>query len=177
MESPNPRILHAASVQLNLRFRTTPTRFGTQISRRHQTSRPRVRIGHDQIPYTFVVAFRKCLPRVGALEQSHDQDTGPILTFVARHKKGRDVGFAPEYASLVRLQMESGGAILAVKRQKMSTVGANDRKATAVRHIYHNTNLSLALMMASPKALVVPALKKHTATVIMAHGLGDRFVS
>lgn len=24
--------------------------------------------------------------------------------------------------------------------------------------------------------LVVPALKKHTATVIMAHGLGDRFV-
>lgn len=23
---------------------------------------------------------------------------------------------------------------------------------------------------------VVPALKKHTATVIMAHGLGDRFV-
>lgn len=24
---------------------------------------------------------------------------------------------------------------------------------------------------------VVPALKKHTATVIMAHGLGDRFVS
>lgn len=25
--------------------------------------------------------------------------------------------------------------------------------------------------------LVVPALKKHTATVIMAHGLGDRYVS
>jgi hypothetical protein len=24
---------------------------------------------------------------------------------------------------------------------------------------------------------VVPALKKHTATVIMAHGLGDRFVA
>lgn len=23
---------------------------------------------------------------------------------------------------------------------------------------------------------VVPALKKHTATVIMAHGLGDRYV-
>lgn len=28
--------------------------------------------------------------------------------------------------------------------------------------------------MAGPAALVVPALKKHTATVIMAHGLGDR---
>ncbi|SLM33306.1 acyl-protein thioesterase 1 [Lasallia pustulata] len=27
--------------------------------------------------------------------------------------------------------------------------------------------------MAGPAALVVPALKKHTATVIMAHGLGD----
>ncbi len=27
--------------------------------------------------------------------------------------------------------------------------------------------------MAGP-ALVVPAVKKHTATVIMAHGLGDR---
>ena len=24
---------------------------------------------------------------------------------------------------------------------------------------------------------VVPAIKKHTATVIMAHGLGDRFVA
>ena len=28
--------------------------------------------------------------------------------------------------------------------------------------------------MANKAALVVPALKKHTATVIMAHGLGDR---
>ena len=27
--------------------------------------------------------------------------------------------------------------------------------------------------MAGPAALVVPALKKHTATVIFAHGLGD----
>lgn len=30
--------------------------------------------------------------------------------------------------------------------------------------------------MAGRQALVVPALKKHTATVIMAHGLGDRSV-
>jgi hypothetical protein len=30
------------------------------------------------------------------------------------------------------------------------------------------------LEMAGRQALVVPALKKHTATVIMAHGLGDR---
>lgn len=30
--------------------------------------------------------------------------------------------------------------------------------------------------MAGPAALVVPALKKHTATVIWAHGLGDRSV-
>lgn len=30
--------------------------------------------------------------------------------------------------------------------------------------------------MAGPAALVVPALKKHTATVIWAHGLGDRWV-
>jgi len=29
--------------------------------------------------------------------------------------------------------------------------------------------------MAGPAALVVPALKKHTATVIWAHGLGDRY--
>ena len=28
--------------------------------------------------------------------------------------------------------------------------------------------------MAGRHALVVPALKKHTATIIMAHGLGDR---
>lgn len=28
--------------------------------------------------------------------------------------------------------------------------------------------------MVSP-ALIVPAVKKHTATVIMAHGLGDRY--
>jgi len=28
--------------------------------------------------------------------------------------------------------------------------------------------------MANKAAFVVPALKKHTATVIMAHGLGDR---
>jgi predicted esterase len=27
--------------------------------------------------------------------------------------------------------------------------------------------------MSGPKALIVPAVKKHTATVIMAHGLGD----
>jgi hypothetical protein len=31
--------------------------------------------------------------------------------------------------------------------------------------------------MASAANYVVPALTKHTATVIMAHGLGDRFVS
>jgi len=31
--------------------------------------------------------------------------------------------------------------------------------------------------MASRAPYVVPALKKHTATVIMAHGLGDRFVN
>ena len=30
--------------------------------------------------------------------------------------------------------------------------------------------------MAGPAALVVAALKKHTATVIWAHGLGDRWV-
>jgi hypothetical protein len=29
--------------------------------------------------------------------------------------------------------------------------------------------------MAGKQALIVPALKKHSATVIMAHGLGDRF--
>jgi hypothetical protein len=29
--------------------------------------------------------------------------------------------------------------------------------------------------MAGKHALIVPALKKHTATVIMAHGLGDRW--
>lgn len=29
--------------------------------------------------------------------------------------------------------------------------------------------------MAGRQALVVPALKRHTATVIMAHGLGDRW--
>lgn len=29
--------------------------------------------------------------------------------------------------------------------------------------------------MATRAPFVVPALKKHTATVIMAHGLGDRF--
>jgi hypothetical protein len=28
--------------------------------------------------------------------------------------------------------------------------------------------------MANKAAIIVPALKKHTATVIMAHGLGDR---
>lgn len=27
--------------------------------------------------------------------------------------------------------------------------------------------------MASPAALVIPALKRHTSTVIVAHGLGD----
>jgi predicted esterase len=27
--------------------------------------------------------------------------------------------------------------------------------------------------MSGPAALVIPAVKKHTATVIMAHGLGD----
>jgi hypothetical protein len=32
--------------------------------------------------------------------------------------------------------------------------------------------------MAPPRApYIVPALKKHTATVIMAHGLGDRLVA
>jgi hypothetical protein len=30
--------------------------------------------------------------------------------------------------------------------------------------------------MATRAPFVVPALKKHTATVIMAHGLGDRLV-
>lgn len=30
--------------------------------------------------------------------------------------------------------------------------------------------------MAAAAPLVVPALTRHTATVIMAHGLGDRFV-
>jgi len=30
--------------------------------------------------------------------------------------------------------------------------------------------------MSTRAPYVVPALKKHTATVIMAHGLGDRFV-
>ncbi|KIW96737.1 uncharacterized protein Z519_02128 [Cladophialophora bantiana CBS 173.52] len=30
--------------------------------------------------------------------------------------------------------------------------------------------------MAGKQALIVPALKKHTATVIMAHGLGDRIL-
>ena len=30
----------------------------------------------------------------------------------------------------------------------------------------------------TPRApFIVPALKKHTATVIMAHGLGDRLVA
>lgn len=29
-------------------------------------------------------------------------------------------------------------------------------------------------MSSHAKALVVPALKRHTATVIVAHGLGDR---
>lgn len=29
--------------------------------------------------------------------------------------------------------------------------------------------------MASKHALIVPALKNHKATVIMAHGLGDRW--
>ena len=28
-------------------------------------------------------------------------------------------------------------------------------------------------IMPQPSALIVPAMKKHTATVIMAHGLGD----
>lgn len=27
--------------------------------------------------------------------------------------------------------------------------------------------------MAAPRPLIVPAVKRHTATVIMAHGLGD----
>ncbi len=31
--------------------------------------------------------------------------------------------------------------------------------------------------MAALNPYVVPALTKHTATVIMAHGLGDRYVS
>jgi hypothetical protein len=31
--------------------------------------------------------------------------------------------------------------------------------------------------MAGKHALIVPALKKQTATVIMAHGLGDRWAS
>jgi len=30
--------------------------------------------------------------------------------------------------------------------------------------------------MAAPKAIVIPALTKHTATVICAHGLGDKCV-
>ena len=30
--------------------------------------------------------------------------------------------------------------------------------------------------MAGPAAIIVPPLKKHTATVIWAHGLGDRWV-
>lgn len=32
---------------------------------------------------------------------------------------------------------------------------------------------SIKMSRAAPKALVVPAVKRHTATVIMAHGLGD----
>lgn len=31
----------------------------------------------------------------------------------------------------------------------------------------------IAVMPPQPSALIVPAVKKHTATVIMAHGLGD----
>lgn len=31
-------------------------------------------------------------------------------------------------------------------------------------------------IMAGPAALIVPALKKHTSTVIVAHGLGDRYI-
>lgn len=30
------------------------------------------------------------------------------------------------------------------------------------------------ITMANKAAIIVPALKKHSATVIMAHGLGDR---
>lgn len=30
--------------------------------------------------------------------------------------------------------------------------------------------------MSTRAPYVIPALKKHTATVIMAHGLGDRYV-
>lgn len=29
--------------------------------------------------------------------------------------------------------------------------------------------------MSGPAALVVPAIKRHTATVIVAHGLGDSY--
>ena len=36
--------------------------------------------------------------------------------------------------------------------------------------------LAYRFVMAGKQALIVPALKKHTATVIMAHGLGDRWV-
>lgn len=77
------------------------------------------------------------------------------------------------HSFLARLQGESGRV---VEWQKMSRAFGNERQVNATRHVYRNANLSLALMMASPKALVVPALKKHTATVIMAHGLGDRSV-
>lgn len=31
--------------------------------------------------------------------------------------------------------------------------------------------------MSGPAALVVPAIKRHTATVIVAHGLGDSYVT
>ena len=31
-------------------------------------------------------------------------------------------------------------------------------------------------IMSSAAALVVPAVKRHTSTVIMAHGLGDRYL-
>ena len=36
------------------------------------------------------------------------------------------------------------------------------------------TSIQLAHKMSSKAALVVPALRRHTSTVIVAHGLGDR---
>jgi len=31
--------------------------------------------------------------------------------------------------------------------------------------------------MSGPAAIVIPAVKRHTSTVIVAHGLGDRYVT
>ena len=47
---------------------------------------------------------------------------------------------------------------------------------TRLFRYYFAANIGITAKMATRAPFVVPALKKHTATVIMAHGLGDRLV-